>query len=115
MASKLAKSAIKARHARQSQSEPQAVKEITRSGHERRPSEKIAARSKFIFLFFLRVLIPFKIFLEQHDEELLRAQKEERRELRKKKVLQKANQLAELSSDGEGEYEPRATPKVSSV
>jgi hypothetical protein len=115
MASKSAKSAIKARHARQSQSEPQAVKEITRSGRERRPSEKIAARSKFVFLFFLRVLIPFKIVLEQHDEELLRAQKEERRELRKKKALQKANQLAELSSDGEGEYEPRATPKVSSV
>jgi hypothetical protein len=50
--------------------------------------------------------------LEQHEADLLKTQKEERRALREKKAFQKANQQADLPSDGEGVYEPRKTPTV---
>ena len=65
--------------------------------------------------FFLILSSYFKNFiivLEKQEADLLKAQMEERRALRKKKALQKANQQANLHSDGEGDYEPRATPTV---
>jgi hypothetical protein len=57
-------------------------------------------------------LIDYLIVLEQQEADLLKAQKEERRALRAKKALQKANQQ-DLPSDGEGEYVPRASSTVS--
>lgn len=54
----------------------------------------------------------FIIVLEKQEADLLKAQMEERRALRKKKALQKANQIANLPSDGEGNYEPRETATV---
>jgi hypothetical protein len=66
--------------------------------------------------FFYILSSNFKSFLigqEQHEANLLKAQKAERRALREKKALQKANQLADLASDGEGEYEARESPTVS--
>ena len=50
--------------------------------------------------------------MEQQEADLLKAQKEERHALREKKALQKAKQLANLPSDGEGDYVPRETPTV---
>jgi hypothetical protein len=107
-ASKPAKSAAKAS---QPSSKPQTHKEKTRSGRERRPSDKVAAQRKFILYSSLNIK-NFLIVLKQQEANLLKAQKAERRALRKKKALQKANQLAEFTSDDEGEYEARNSPTV---
>ena len=106
--SKSAKSAAKACRPR---SVPQADLENHRTGRERRPSDKIAARRKS-FVYSSSNFKNFWIVLEQQEADLLKAQKEERRALREKKALQKANQEANLPSDGEGDYEPRASPTV---
>jgi hypothetical protein len=67
-----------------------------------------------VSLFFIHTLKfkNFLIVLKQQEADLLKAQKAERRALREKKALQKANQLAEFASDGEGEYEARNSPTV---
>jgi hypothetical protein len=67
-----------------------------------------------VSLFFILTLKfkNFLIVLKQQEADLLKAQKAERRALREKKALQKANQLAEFASDGEGEYEARNSPTV---
>jgi hypothetical protein len=106
-ASKSANSAAKAPAAPQ----PTHTKEKTRSGRERRPSDKVAAQRKFILYSSLKFK-NFLIVLKQQEADLLKAQKAERRALREKKALQKANQLAEFASDGEGEYEARNSPTV---
>jgi hypothetical protein len=91
--------------------EPQAP---TRSGRERRPSDKLATNRMFIiYPFFLTLKCKIILIVsEQHEADLLKAQKAERRALREKKAFQKANQQADLPSDGEGVYEPRQTPTV---
>ena len=48
--SKPAKPAKSAAKTHQPRSEPQADKEISRPGRERRPSDKIAAQRKFFFI-----------------------------------------------------------------
>jgi hypothetical protein len=75
-------------------------------------------KSQLSVSFFLSIFIQNLIdllVLEQQEADLLKAQKEARRALRKKKELQKANQMANLPSDGEGEYLPRPIPTVSSM
>ena len=100
--------------AQQPHNKPQVNTESSRPGRECWPSDKIAAQRKFFCsLFFILKFKGFFIVMEQQEADLLRAQKEERRALREKKALQKANQQADLPSDGEGEYVPRATPNVS--
>lgn len=54
----------------------------------------------------------FLIVIEQQEADLIKKQKEERRALREKKALQKANKLANLPGDGEGDHEPRTSPTV---
>jgi hypothetical protein len=102
------KSAVKTRQPR---SMPQVDKEMTRPGRERRPSDKIAARRKCLIHSFFKSQ-SFLKGLEEQEADLLKAQKEERRVLREKKALQKANQRANLPSDGEGDYVPREIPTV---
>jgi hypothetical protein len=109
MNSKSAKSAGKASQPR---SNHQADIETSRPGRERRPSDKIAAQRKFVYRFFIQNWKDFLIVLEQQEADLLKAQKEARRALRKKKELQKAKQSANVPSDGEGEYTPRPIPTV---
>lgn len=55
MNSKSAKSAAKARQPR-TEPEPQADVEISRPGRERRPSDKVAAQRKFLFILFIQNL-----------------------------------------------------------
>jgi hypothetical protein len=52
------------------------------------------------------------LVLEQQEADFIKTQKQERRALRDKKALQKANKQANLPSDGEGDYEPRTSPKI---
>jgi hypothetical protein len=52
------------------------------------------------------------LVLEQQEADLIKTQKQERRALREKKALQKANKQANIPSDGEGDYEPRTSPTV---
>jgi hypothetical protein len=54
----------------------------------------------------------FFLVLEQQEADFIKTQKQERRALRDKKAVQKANQLANIPSDGEGDYEPRTSPTV---
>jgi hypothetical protein len=114
MNSKSAKSAKSAGKASQPRSNHQADIESSRPGRERRPSDKITAQRQFFLSIFIQNLIDLLV-LEQQEADLLKAQKEARRALRKKKELQKANQMANLPSDGEGEYLPRPIPTVSSM
>ena len=92
---------------------PQAEPELSRPGRERRPSDKIAAQSKSHVILSSNFLDFYLLVLEQQEADLLKAQKEECHALREKKAQQKANRLANLASDGEGEYEPRPSPIVS--
>ena len=48
----------------------------------------------------------------QREIEKLKAEKEGRRELRKKIKLQKAKQQAGIETDSEDEFQPRETPTV---
>lgn len=48
----------------------------------------------------------------QREIEKLKADKEERRGLRKKKTLQKAKQQAGIATDSEDEFQPRENPTV---
>ena len=70
------------------------------------------------FLSFQYILIKrslnFLLVQEQCEADLLKAQKAECHALCEKMVLQKAKQLANLLSDGEGEYEPQESPTVGS-
>ena len=91
-------------------SEPQANN--TRPGCERRPSDKVAAQRKHVLHYSFFNLKKNLVVLEQQEADLLRAQKAERRALRDKRAIQKANQLANVQSDGEGEYESRGSPTV---
>lgn len=53
--SKSAKSAKSVAKVQQPRNEPEADIEISRSGRERRPSDKIAAKRKFVLFFFIQV------------------------------------------------------------
>jgi hypothetical protein len=48
----------------------------------------------------------------QREEALLKAEQEERRALRKKKAIQKANQQAGIETGSEDEFQPRDNPSV---
>ena len=61
--------------------------------------------SSFQYILIKRSL-NFLLVQEQREADLLKAQKAEHCDLREKMALQKAKQLANLLSDGEGEYEP---------
>jgi hypothetical protein len=107
MPSKSAKSVAKTPQLR---SEPQPP---TKAGRERRPSDKVSTQRKPILILFSYLnFLNFLLVLEKREADLLKAQKAERRALREKKAVQKAKQLANLPSDGEGEYEHRESPKV---
>ena len=54
----------------------------------------------------------FLLVQEQREVNLLKAQKAEHCALCEKMALQKAKQLANLSSDSEGKYEPQESPTV---
>ena len=49
------------------------------------------------------------------EAEILKAEVEERRALRKKKALQRANEKAGKETDSEHEIEPRANPMASFI
>ena len=91
-------------------SEPQANN--TRPGHERHPSDKVAAQHKFVLHYSFFNFKKNLVVLEQQEADLLRAQKAEHCALHEKRALQIANQLANVQSDGEGEYETRGSPTV---
>ena len=49
----------------------------------------------------------------ERERAKMKADKEERRAIRKKKAIQKANQQAGIGTDSDDEFEPRANPSVS--
>ena len=84
------------------------------SSRDRRPSDKVAAQRKF-FPNALKATRKCYASTGEAEREMakLKAEKEERRAIRKKKAAQKANQQAGIGTDSEDKFEPRANPLVS--
>ena len=68
----------------------------------------------WVFLLFaLNCVWKISLLVEsQREIEKLKAEKEGRRELRKKIKLQKAKQQAGIETNSEDEFQPRETPTV---
>jgi hypothetical protein len=92
-----------------------AKKKVSTAGtRERRPSDKVAEQRVF---FLLPVFNAADICFTVNDQRAAakaKAEAEERRALRKKKALQKANQQAGIETGSNDEFQPRANPSVRS-
>lgn len=83
------------------------------NSRERRPSDKLAAQSDVLSPPSLSRCWLMGLTVEDKQEaEKLKADKEERIALRKKKALQKVNQQTGNGPATDDEYEPRANPLV---
>ena len=84
------------------------------AGRDRRPSDKVAAQRMFLLIIISHFNLGDFYYTVEDQRELtrLKAEKEERRALRKKKALQKANQHAGIEIGSDDEFEQRANPSV---
>ena len=80
---------------------------------DRRPSDKVAAQ-RMLFYYCIHYVLDDFFFLgaAQREKEQLKADKEQRQALCKKKTLQKSNQQAGIATDSDDEFEARANPMV---
>ena len=84
----------------------------TAGPRDRRPSDKVAAQCVFFVFHWFNFVEIFYTVEAQREAAKLKAEQEERRALRQKKALQKANQQAGIEPGSEEEFQPRANPSV---